>query len=166
MSASHWVIRAGRASAGASTACGESGVRHSVVTETATQAFSPTCSDGRSGDGAGAGADGAGAAGPGDEVVTTALRIAQEALANVRKHARAREVRVVLCAGPRGVEVAISDDGVGLPEAGRPSPGHLGVRTMRDRAAAGGGWLRLEAGSPGTTVRYWLPRRTTWAVVS
>ncbi|NYD43790.1 GAF domain-containing protein [Nocardioides panaciterrulae] len=117
------------------------------------------------GDGDGDGA-GAGAAGLGDEVVTTALRIAQEALANVRKHARAGEVRVVLCAGPRGVEVAISDDGVGLPEVERPSPGHRGVRTMRDRAAVGGGWLRLEAGSPGTTVRYWLPRRTTWAVVS
>ena len=37
----------------------------------------------------------------GDEVVTTSLRIAQEALTNIRKHARATHVRILLGAGPR-----------------------------------------------------------------
>ncbi|MGZ4496989.1 MAG: GAF domain-containing protein [Nocardioides sp.] len=101
-----------------------------------------------------------------DEMVTTALRIGQEALINVRKHARAREVRVLLTPDDAGVGVAVSDDGVGLPEAPGAGPGHRGMATMVDRAEAAGGWCRVASGPDGTTVHYWVPRQAPPLVVS
>jgi PAS domain S-box-containing protein len=75
-------------------------------------------------------------------------RIALEALNNVVRHAGARRARVLITAG----RIAVRDDGVGFePAASRP--GHLGLRTMRDRAHAIGGELRVRSGrGQGTTV--------------
>ncbi len=87
-------------------------------------------------------------------------RIAQEALGNVRKHARANRVSVVLESLDEGVLVRIQDDGVGLdPHAvKRPRPGHLGLVSMRQRAEVAGGWTRVEsARGAGTIVEYWVP---------
>ena len=87
-------------------------------------------------------------------------RLAQEALSNVVKHARATSVHVRL-AGPgretAGVELEISDDGIGFDTAVR-HPGHLGLSTMSERAAALGGVLEVvsEPGR-GTTVRASVP---------
>ncbi len=86
-------------------------------------------------------------------------RIAQEALANVRKHARATEVRVVLESRDGGTLVRIHDDGVGFsPDAVPEVPSHLGMTEMRERAESAGGWLRVES-SPdaGTNVEFWIP---------
>ena len=90
----------------------------------------------------------------------TMYRIAIEALANVRKHARASRVDVTL--GERGGRafVRIEDDGVGLPSGsvGESPPGHLGVTTMRERARLAGGSCSIESGpNGGTTVQCWLP---------
>lgn len=86
-------------------------------------------------------------------------RIAQEALNNVRKHAAARRVRVILENRDRGVAVRIEDDGRGFePVEKEERPGHLGLSAMRERAEMAGGWFRLES-SPGrgTTVEFWIP---------
>ncbi|MBI4260279.1 MAG: sensor histidine kinase [Actinobacteria bacterium] len=87
-------------------------------------------------------------------------RICQEALANVRKHAAAARVEVVLEERDRGYVVRIRDDGRGFdPSAsGLMAPGHLGLVSMRERAEAAGGWIRIDSrpGS-GTTVEVWLP---------
>ncbi len=97
---------------------------------------------------------------PPDEVRSIIYRIAQEAITNVRKHARARALHVVLETREGGVCVRIEDEGRGFaPEASAtPEPGHLGLTTMRERAELGGGWFRLES-SPGagTVVEFWLP---------
>ncbi len=51
----------------------------------------------------------------GTEVVL--LRVCQEALANVRKHAAAHQVRVRLCYGGSSVRLAVTDDGKGFDPA-------------------------------------------------
>ncbi len=86
-------------------------------------------------------------------------RLTQEALTNVVKHARAHRVHVRIAQWEQSGELALEivDDGVGFdPSVGRP--GHLGLRTMADRAATLGG--RLEVSShpgEGTTVRAVIP---------
>jgi signal transduction histidine kinase len=53
--------------------------------------------------------------------------------------------------------LTVRDDGVGFDPA-EPRPGHLGLETMRDRAARIGGELTLEsAPGIGTTVRVKVP---------
>jgi PAS domain S-box-containing protein len=90
-------------------------------------------------------------------------RIAQEALANVRKHAQATNVRVTLSERGNGVIVGVSDDGVGFT-AGRATPesGHVGLASIRERADLAGGWLRVNSTpGEGTTVEFWIPTRET-----
>jgi PAS domain S-box-containing protein len=86
-------------------------------------------------------------------------RIAQEALMNVRKHARANRVRVQLSPADGGCLVEIVDDGVGYyPQRTEARSGHLGLILMRDRAEIAGGWCRVEsAPGEGTTVEFWIP---------
>jgi PAS domain S-box-containing protein len=87
-------------------------------------------------------------------------RVAQEALANVRKHAKARNVEVLLDQRDGGVCVRIRDDGRGFSpdDAERHRPGHLGLSAMRERTQTMGGWFRLEsAPGSGTTVEFWMP---------
>jgi signal transduction histidine kinase len=81
------------------------------------------------------------------QVVT--LRVAQEALANVRKHARAAAVTVWLTYGADRLTLAVEDDGVGLPEA----PGNgFGLRSMRERVEQVGGVLTITS-APGAGTR-------------
>jgi PAS domain S-box-containing protein len=91
------------------------------------------------------------------------FRIAQEALTNVAKHARARKVAVVVTQNEDSVSLSICDDGVGFDPvsgAGGAQPGKWGLISMRQRAEAIGGLLRLEScPDQGTTVRIELRRR-------
>jgi signal transduction histidine kinase len=84
-------------------------------------------------------------------------RIAHEALANVRRHAYAHSVDVVLSEVGGGVLMRIADDGRGF-RPGEPAPGHRGISLMRQRAEVEGGWLRVVS-SPGAgaCVECWLP---------
>jgi signal transduction histidine kinase len=84
-------------------------------------------------------------------------RIAQEALHNTVKHARARAVDLALEASPGELVLRVSDDGRGF-DPGGDFPGHLGLRSMRERAAALGGALELEsAPGRGTRLRARIP---------
>jgi len=91
-------------------------------------------------------------------------RIGQEALNNVAKHARARRVRVVLWSGNDGVRLDVTDDGVGfdtgaLARSWPGAGGGLGLASMRERAEALHGRLRLACGPQGgTVVEVHLPR--------
>ena len=90
-----------------------------------------------------------------------AVRILKEALVNVRKHAHANAVLIAVRGTPGGVEVAVTDDGVGMPGSPVRRPGHRGLASMRHRAEVSGGWLRIEPGaSGGTTVRFAVPVTT------
>jgi two-component system nitrate/nitrite sensor histidine kinase NarX len=92
------------------------------------------------------------------------LRIAQEALTNTRKHARAHTVRVLLrCRPAGGYLLLLEDDGVGfeVPDRnGRPGE-HIGLSIMEERARRLGGQLRIES-EPGEGTRVeltYLPHR-------
>jgi PAS domain S-box-containing protein len=87
------------------------------------------------------------------------FRIAQEALNNVAKHAGAKSVTVYLQRDARGVAMSVADDGVGFDtRAGSCLPQSLGMRTMRERAAAVGGVLHVEsAPAHGTTIVVQVP---------
>ena len=98
---------------------------------------------------------------PNPECRAIAYRIAQEALANVRKHACADTVDVSVEQKGDGVLVRVVDDGIGFDvEAAtrRQLPGHLGVVAMTERAELAGGWLTVssEPGN-GTEVAFWIP---------
>ena len=78
------------------------------------------------------------------------IRVAQEGLANVAKHARARRADVVLEYGPASASLTIEDDGVGFDPTA--SVTGFGLRGMRERLAAVGGRLDLTS-APGEGAR-------------
>jgi signal transduction histidine kinase/ligand-binding sensor domain-containing protein len=82
------------------------------------------------------------------------LRVAQEAIQNVKKHAGARKLAVQLDYGPQEIGLEVRDDGQGFAPDEAPAPGHYGLTGMRERAAVIGGKLEVtsEPGA-GTTVR-------------
>ncbi|NUT51887.1 MAG: sensor histidine kinase, partial [Saccharothrix sp.] len=96
---------------------------------------------------------------PSAESAVTIFRICQEALANIRKHAKASEVDVSLTAVDGGTLVEIADNGVGVDlGADQPGPDHFGLIEMRERAETAGGWWSVGGNSPGgTVVRFWIP---------
>jgi PAS domain S-box-containing protein len=84
-------------------------------------------------------------------------RIAQEALHNIVKHANARSAEVRLENDAAHLTLDVSDDGAGF-DPGEEFPGHLGLRTMRERAMRLGGTLEIESRpSAGTRVRVHIP---------
>lgn len=97
---------------------------------------------------------------PPSELRLVMYRITQEALANVRKHAKADNVLVRIDERDGGYRIRVEDDGVGFqaPEVLRSAPGHLGLSAMRERAEEFGGWCRVSSlAGGGTIVESWLP---------
>lgn len=74
-------------------------------------------------------------------------RIAQEALNNIVKHARATRVDVVVDSNHETTTLCVSDNGIGF-ETGGTYPGHLGLKTMSERATRLGGTFHVTS-SPG-----------------
>lgn len=92
------------------------------------------------------------------DVQVQLLHVVQEALANVRKHARASAVHVRLAHQPHW-QIDVRDDGCGFdPAADAPDDRHVGLRIMRERAARVGAAVALESQrGQGTLVRVSLP---------
>jgi signal transduction histidine kinase len=102
----------------------------------------------------------------GAEVEEALLRVAQEALANVRKHAAASRVTVTLSYLDDAVTLDVADDGVGFDQAGTAAvAGGLGLAAMGERVGALGGSQVIEsAPGEGTTIAVEVPARAgdTW----
>jgi PAS domain S-box-containing protein len=91
------------------------------------------------------------------EVKHALYRITQEALANTVKHAHAQRVDVRLEARRHAVVLEIADDGAGFDPSGL-FPGHLGLRSMHERALAVGGSLDVTSScGEGTRIRVKIP---------
>jgi nitrate/nitrite-specific signal transduction histidine kinase len=90
------------------------------------------------------------------------LRICQESLTNVRKHAKATEVEINLKFDESEVELSVSDDGVGFrPRAsssGEKKRGTFGLISMRERARGLGGTFEVQSRrGKGTLVKVVIP---------
>jgi two-component system, NarL family, sensor kinase len=83
-------------------------------------------------------------------------RIAQQALANVSAHAKAKNVRVSLRCTKSATTLTIEDDGAGFDPRRVPDDRH-GIRGMRERARLAGGTLKITS-RPGTTIVAKVPR--------
>jgi two-component system nitrate/nitrite sensor histidine kinase NarX len=84
------------------------------------------------------------------------IRVIQEALTNVRKHARAGSARIRVASGEPGgmLTIVIEDDGRGFDPGGTAvhRDGGFGVQTMRERIELVGGTLRVDS-APGRGTR-------------
>lgn len=92
-----------------------------------------------------------------DEAKEALYRIALEAMNNAAKHARPERIDVLLACGEAGIVLQVSDDGIGF-DPGASYPGHLGLQSMRERAAKVGARLTVESGPDrGARVELRLP---------
>lgn len=84
-------------------------------------------------------------------------RVAQEAMQNTVKHAQASAINLELVNTPRSISLIISDNGIGFDPNGS-FPGHLGLKSMQERAARLGASFSLTSRmGEGTSVRVELP---------
>jgi two-component system, NarL family, sensor histidine kinase UhpB len=79
------------------------------------------------------------------------FRVAQEALLNVHKHARARRVDVHLEERDGALVLEVTDDGVGVPADALTAGRGAGLRGLRDRADLLGGTLEIGRRESGGT---------------
>jgi signal transduction histidine kinase len=90
------------------------------------------------------------------------LRVAQEALTNVVKHAGASSVHVQLRLVQRELELEVRDNGIGAAGVGEDSCGR-GLTNMRNRAGELGGSVKVHGGSGGTRVTLQVPLQSVCA---
>jgi signal transduction histidine kinase len=84
-------------------------------------------------------------------------RISHEALTDIARYARAEVASIEIRQENSHVVLVVQDDGAGF-DPGASFPGHLGLQSMRERAAESGGSLEIESGpAKGTTVRARFP---------
>jgi len=85
-------------------------------------------------------------------------RMVQEALNNIRKHARAKKAYIIIRLSTKSLHGRIIDDGIGFDPHSVRKDVHFGLTGMCERASVAGGRLRIDS-SPGrgTTIIFWLP---------
>jgi signal transduction histidine kinase len=94
------------------------------------------------------------------EIEAICFRIIQEALTNVARHAHATRLEVAIDQADQGLRVIVWDNGRGFEPGQLPeyTPGHVGLRQMRERLIALQGQLTLlSRRGAGTEVRAWIP---------
>ena len=79
-----------------------------------------------------------------DDVKIALYRIAQEALNNIGKYAKASNIHVDLRQQPAGVRLTVSDDGIGF-DPDSVGAGHFGQKIMRERAEGIGARLTVQS---------------------
>lgn len=87
------------------------------------------------------------------------MRIVQETMANVRKHARAERIRAAFTRVNGTLTIQLQDDGQGFDAAATArTTGHFGLAIMRERAASFGGEMAIQsAPGAGTTIELQVP---------
>ncbi|HYU98526.1 MAG TPA: PAS domain S-box protein [Pyrinomonadaceae bacterium] len=97
------------------------------------------------------------------ELETACFRIAQEALTNVVRHARAKNVAIRLQKRNGDIRLTVKDDGRGFDAHSHnlaPFTTHVGLRGMRERALALGGRLDVRSSSRGTRISASFPNES------
>ena len=95
-----------------------------------------------------------------DDVALQLFRVCQEALTNVYRHAYAKRVFVALNIDDAAIRLTVTDDGIGLNEAGpgQKTPLGVGLAGMRQRMERLGGEIQMSGGPDGTTLTVIAPR--------
>ena len=96
------------------------------------------------------------------------LRIGQEALTNIAKHARATRVSIMLEFAPHGLRLKIEDNGIGFEHSQAPSPGdnHFGLLGMSERAKRLAGRIVIDSlQGRGTSILLEVPQEPAAASV-
>jgi nitrate/nitrite-specific signal transduction histidine kinase len=91
---------------------------------------------------------------------TQIIHIIQEALSNIRKHAKANHAHVQITTGDNQIEIIVSDNGKGFDPSRIENGGwpHFGLQTMRERASSIGGALDISSTcGEGTRVALTVP---------
>jgi nitrate/nitrite-specific signal transduction histidine kinase len=91
---------------------------------------------------------------------TQIIHIIQEALSNIRKHAKANHAHVQITTGDNQIEIIVSDNGKGFDPSRIENDGwpHFGLQTMRERASSIGGALDISSTcGEGTRVALTVP---------
>jgi len=92
------------------------------------------------------------------ELELAAFRTSQEALTNIGKHARCQHVTIDLTDDHQVLTLEIADDGQGLSPGALDNPKAFGIKGMRERAHAVGGWLDVSTNSHhGTSIILSIP---------
>lgn len=85
------------------------------------------------------------------------VRIVQEALANIKKHAKAKNIRILMSSTVEGhCSVLVEDDGVGMAKRSKPNSEtgeHIGLSIMNERAERINGEVLIESEGEGTLVQ-------------
>jgi signal transduction histidine kinase len=96
---------------------------------------------------------------PNPKIALHLYRIASEAIINANKHARARELVVRVRSSRKGIELSVTDDGVGVSPKARDKAG-MGFHIMDYRARLIGARLEIKLVNPhGTRVVCYVPRK-------
>jgi signal transduction histidine kinase len=98
------------------------------------------------------------------EMAGDLFRIAQEAVANAGRHAKARAVSISLRTVDSDIELRVTDNGHGFPDSdplAASEPGHLGLASLRERAELLDGRLEIETSELGTKVLVLAPLGST-----
>ena len=90
-------------------------------------------------------------------VPLVAYRVAQEALTNITKHARATRVQLDLSLAGNVLSLEISDNGRGLSQEDLAKARSFGIRGLHERAGTVGGWVDLSSSPHGTTLILSVP---------
>lgn len=91
----------------------------------------------------------------------TVYRLAQEALANIHRHAKATEVDIRLMTTARRLHLMIQDNGIGFDIRGHATTG-VGIAAMRERVDELGGRLSFHCVRRGTSILASLPLPEEW----
>ncbi len=96
-----------------------------------------------------------------DPIETTLYRVLQEGLTNVRKHAGAKSISVIVDRQPEQVQLIVEDDGSGFDVSDATdggAHGRFGLLGMRERVSLLGGTFNIEsAPGRGTTLYVRVP---------
>jgi signal transduction histidine kinase len=94
------------------------------------------------------------------QIARCLFRVAQEALRNIGRHARANTAEVSLRRLDNGLQLCVQDDGVGFDPTSQRDRPSLGLASMRERIYLLGGELEIESvPGRGTMVLAWVPVR-------
>ena len=93
------------------------------------------------------------------------LRVGQEALHNIAKHAHATRVQLHLAVEETNLVLEIADDGAGF-DTNRQFPGHLGLVSMEERIQRLGGTLQISSAiGRGTRLHAQVPLRSSASLI-